>query len=100
MLAHIKSRKSFVPNIHPNQAGNMFAHESWPFRFFPAIKRKQEGWLRDGFLIDRRRQNASAPEIPDKQTDAVLQLQPMRTTVPRALAKVQMLGKLLDESLF
>src|ERR1035441_601210 len=52
----------------------------------PAIKRNQEGWLLDGFLIDRRRQYASAPEISDKQTNAVLQLQPMRTTVPWASA--------------
>jgi hypothetical protein len=66
----------------------------------PAIKRNQDGWLLEGFLIDRRCQYAGSPQIPDKQTDTVLQLQPMRTTVPRTLAKVQMLGKLLDEALF
>jgi len=44
--------------------------------------------------------NAGTPEIPDKQTDAVLQLQPMRAAVPCASASIQMVGKLLDESLF
>jgi hypothetical protein len=64
----------------------------------PATERDQQGRFRDGFLIDRSRQYARKPEVPNKQANPVLQLQPMSAAEPCASASIQVVGKLPDES--